>query len=123
VQGVLSAREEGIVKKLLMGIGAALWISALAACVVTGPGPGGGACEALSCAAALSGGLQVQGDALCDATSDSLYTTVLSCACGAGTPCDAVCGDNICVDQGETPDCGDCLNQNCPQEHTDCAND
>ena len=109
-------------RKLLMGLAATLWISAMAACVVTGPDVGG-ACEALSCGAALTGGLQVQGDTLCDATSDSLYATVQQCGCGAGSACVDVCGDNLCVDSGESGPCGDCMDQNCPQEHTDCAND
>jgi hypothetical protein len=114
-----------MMKKLLLGLGAAVWLSAMAACTVgvdTGPVVGG-ACESLSCGAALAQGLAAQGDSLCDGTSDSLYANVISCGCGTGSACIDVCGDNLCVDSGESPDCGDCLDQNCPQEHTDCAND
>lgn len=92
--------------------------------VDVGLGGNGGdlACTPVSCGDALVQGLDVAGDALCDAVSDNAYANVYSCACGGSGACDDVCGDNLCLDLGETPDCGDCLNQLCGPEHDACAN-
>lgn len=98
---------------------------AVAGCVVVDDGGGGGgdACEAISCQDALVSGLSVQGDAICDAVSDGAYGDVFSCGCGtasAAGACEVECGDSLCVDLGESPDCGDCLNSLCTPEHDAC---
>ena len=116
----------------LFFVASALGISlAIGACTVSGGvgiAAGAGAagtpgCISLSCGAALTQGLPNQGDVLCDSASDSAYSGVISCACGSGGgPCDAECASNVCVDLGETSQCGDCLNANCGPEHDTCAN-
>lgn len=92
--------------------------------VDVGAGGGGGdACVEVSCGEALVSGLPVEGDVICDGVSDSAYSEVVNCACGAGSECADACGDNLCVDAGETGACGDCLDQFCPDAHTTCANE
>lgn len=77
-----------------------------------------GTCVETSCGDALVNGLPAQGDVLCSAAADATYADLLSCACGA---CEAACGDNLCVDAGESSACGDCLDQLCTGEHNTCA--
>lgn len=106
----------GVIVALLSGIGCSIDAG-------IGPGVGGGdQCVAIACADALIQGLPAQGDVICDGVSDSAYSDIINCACGAGSACADVCGDNLCVDGGESPDCGDCLNQTCGPEHDTCAN-
>src|SRR4051812_31112017 len=97
---------------------------AAGACTVTADAPepaaAGDTCDAVSCGEALTSGLSASGEPICDPASDSDYGAVQSCGCDL---CGDVCGDNLCLDLGETSDCGDCLNQECPAEHEVCAND
>jgi hypothetical protein len=111
------------VRKIVI-IAGALWTLAVASCTVTAgtSSTGGDACEALSCQDALVSGLQVSGDSLCDSAADSAYQDVLNCACATNGGCTDACGDNLCNDLGESSACGDCLNANCPTEHSTCAN-
>jgi hypothetical protein len=83
---------------------------------------GGGSCEDLSCSDALASGLSVQGDALCDGTSDSDYNDLVNCGCNGG-PCADACADNLCTDSGDSSDCDDCLNANCGDEYDTCNSD
>lgn len=101
-------------------------VVAAGACQVSGSvGPddsNDGSCEGLSCSDALAQGLSVQGDALCDATSDSDYDNLVNCGCNGG-PCADACADNLCTDSGDSSDCDDCLNANCGDEYDACNSD
>jgi hypothetical protein len=112
--------------KRLVYIVAALWALGIASCVVTS-GPAGPSCESVTCNDALTQGLSMQGDSLCDPGSDADYTAIIACACpqdgSRPGPCDSACSDNLCQDMGESPTCGDCLASTCPNEHMNCAND
>jgi hypothetical protein len=89
---------------------------------ITPDNTSGGACEDLSCSDALAQGLSVQGDALCDSTSDSDYSDLFNCGCNGG-PCADTCADNLCTDSGDSADCDDCLNANCGGEYDNCNSD
>lgn len=116
-------------KSIVLGLGLVTLFAGVG-CTVgvdTGVGGGGGgpACEAVTCGDALVNGLSVQGDALCSVPEDDAYAAVFGCGCGdsggAGA-CEVECGDNLCVDGGESPACGDCLNANCGPEQDSCVN-
>lgn len=95
-----------------------------AACTVEA-GVGGdtsGTCADTSCQSALIGGLATGDTMLCSGPADDAYQAVLDCACGTGSACVSVCGDNLCQYGPESPDCGDCLDQTCTPEHDTCAN-
>ena len=111
-------------KKIVLSAGVlAISVLGFAACTIDAGigGAGGGACEAISCAEALSQGLQVQGDALCDPASDSTYGDLFSCACDGASPCADVCGPNLCVDDGMDGACADCIGQTCGSANAACS--
>jgi hypothetical protein len=121
----LSGAKECRVKRILLLSGVVALLAGIGCVVDAGVdvGAGGGdACVAISCGDALASGLPAQGDVICDGVSDDAYSQIVNCACGGGSPCADVCADNLCVDLGETSDCGDCLAQACAPEHDTCAN-
>jgi hypothetical protein len=114
------------VKRIVFLAGVVAMLAAFGCTVDAGVDVGAGgsdACVSISCGEALVSGLPAEGDVICDGVSDSAYSEVINCACGAGSECADVCADNLCVDAGESGACGDCLNQFCPSEHTACANE
>lgn len=113
-------------KSIVLGLGI-VTLLAFAGCTVgVDPGVGGGGtCENLACGDALVNGLAAQGDALCSAAEDDAYSAVFGCGCGDSSgpgACEAECGGSLCIDAGESPACGDCLNANCAPEQNSCMN-
>jgi hypothetical protein len=106
---------------VLVVLGAFGMFAAGACTVGIDPGNGSG-CENITCADALTTGLQAQGDVICDAQSDSEYSDVVNCGCDPST-CEDVCAGNLCSDLGADSDCNDCLSANCPNEQNTCIND
>jgi hypothetical protein len=117
--------QGAIVKSIMLWGGLAAVVACASCSVEAGVGVDTGVCEEVSCGDALVNGLDTQGDALCSGGEDAAYGDVFACACGdsaSSGACEGECGDNLCVDLGESGACGDCLNQLCGPEHDACAN-
>lgn len=114
--------QGAIVKSIMLWGGLVAAIACVSCSIEAGVGVDTGVCEEVACGDALVGGLDAQGDALCSSAEDAAYADVFACACGGAGACEPECGDNLCVDLGESGACGDCLNQLCGPEHDACAN-
>jgi hypothetical protein len=119
-RGIEEEKESSVRKIVLLVAFPFVLLVASAGCTVgVDAGTTGGACEALTCAEALSSGLAVQNDTLCDAASDAAYSDLINCACSGACP---ECDTNLCTDSGMDGACADCLAATCGSSNAACSN-
>jgi hypothetical protein len=77
-----------------------------------------GPCE--SCGEALAN-QQLPASNLCPGVSQQAYDALFACVCAS--VCAGACTDNLCLGNGITDQCGQCIQNSCFNELNTCAND
>jgi hypothetical protein len=77
-----------------------------------------GPCQ--TCGEALSV-VQIPAANICPGQSQVLYDSLVSCLC-AGI-CAGACAGNLCLGDGVSDECADCVQSSCSSELAACAND